>query len=100
MQHVDELVGRRRALRRRLGDPALEARGPLAHRGREQVVLRREVAVDRGQRDVGRGRDVSHLDGVVPAVGAQLEGSVDHAPAPLELLGAQLGRDLEVLHRG
>ena len=67
-QHVDELVGRGVALRRRLGDPALQLGGPLGHRRGQQVVLGREVAVDRGQRDVGGRRDVPHLHRFVPVL--------------------------------
>ena len=49
LQHVDHLVGRGVALRRRLRHPASEPVGPLHHRRGEEVVLGGEVAVDRRQ---------------------------------------------------
>ena len=56
------------------------------------MVLRREVAVDRRERDVrGRG-DVAHLHRVVAALGSELEGRVDDAAPALELLVARTRR--------
>ena len=57
----------------------------LGHRFEEQPLLRREVAVDGAERDVGRGRDVAHLHRVEPAVGGEGEGRVEH-PAPARRL--------------
>ena len=71
-QHVVDALGGGVAPRRRGGDPALEVLHPLDHGGGEQRVLRREVAVDRAEGDLGRGGDVAHLHGVVAAVGAEL----------------------------
>ena len=52
-QHVADAVGRGAALGRAAGDAALEVVGPGHQRGRQQVVLGREVAVDRAQGDLG-----------------------------------------------
>ena len=63
----------------------------LGHRLEQQPLLRREVAVDGAERDVGRGRDVAHLHRVEPAVGRELERRVEH-PAPARGLAARPAR--------
>ena len=60
----------------------------LRHRLEQQPLLRREVAVDGAERDVGRRRDVAHLHGVEAAVGRELEGRGQH-PAPALGLAAR-----------
>ena len=52
----------------------------LGHRLEQQPLLRREVAVDGAERDVGRGGDVAHLHRVEAALGRELQGRVEHPP--------------------
>ncbi len=53
----------------------------------QQVDLRREVAVERAQCDVGAVGHGPHLHGVEPALGGQRDGRVDDPLAPLALGG-------------
>ena len=55
---------------------------PVHERGRQEVVLAREVAVHRAHGHVGAGGDVAHLDRLVAAFEPQRHRSVDHALAP------------------
>jgi hypothetical protein len=89
-QHVGHLLRRRGAPRRRLGHPRLQPARPLRHRGGQQVVLRREVAVDGGEGHVGGDGHVAHLHRVVAALRAEHERGVDEPTAPVLLLERQL----------
>ena len=77
----DDPVGRRSPRRRVRLEVRPQVGLLLGHRLEQQPLLRREVAVDGAERDVGRGRDVAHLHRVEPAVGRELERRVEH-PAP------------------
>ena len=79
---AEHVAGARRrvgAVGRALRDALAEALGLLGERGEEQVVLRRVVAVERAERDLGAGRDVAHLHRVVAAGGGELDRGGDHA---------------------
>src|SRR5215216_13644 len=78
-EHVDDAVGGGVALgRTSLELPLLLARELDLARG-QQMVLRREVPVDRSQRDARLAGDVTHLHRVVATVRRQLHGGVDDA---------------------
>ena len=49
-----------------------QGRRLLRQRGEQELVLRRVVAVERAERDLGPGRDVAHLHRVVAAFGREL----------------------------
>ena len=69
-----------------------EVGGPLEERGGVEVLLRSEVAVDRGQRHAGLLRDVAHLDRVVlPAVLQERDRGADDPVAPLLLPARERG---------
>ena len=55
--------------------------GLVRERGEQQLVLRRVVAVQRAQRDLGPRRDVAHLHRVVAALGRELDRGLEQ-PAP------------------
>ena len=61
----------------------------LGHRFEQQPLLRREVAVDGAEGDVGRGRDVAHLHRVEAAVGGEGQGGVEHPPPARRLAAGQ-----------
>ena len=52
----------------------------FGHRLEQQPFLRREVAVHRAERDVGRGRDVAHLHRVEAPLRRELQRGVEHPP--------------------
>ena len=64
----------------------------LDHGLEQESLLRREVAVEGSERDIGRGRDVAHLHGVEPARRGQLERGVEHAPPPRRLAARERRR--------
>ena len=70
----------------------------LRHRLEQQPLLRREVAVDGAERDVGRGGDVAHLHRVEAARGRELQRRVEHPPPAGGLTARQrpLGRRFRV----
>ena len=79
----------------------------LGHRLEEETLLRREVAVDGAERDVGGRGHVAHLHRVEAPNGGELQGRVEH-PAPAGRLaageralgfGARLGAGLGDDHR-
>src|SRR5262249_14831821 len=59
--------------------------GPLDERLRQQVVLRREVAVDGAECDARGLGDIAHLHCVVATVGTQVESRFDDATPPSRL---------------
>ena len=72
-----------------LGVDALEL---AAERGDQQVHLRREVAVQRADGDIGAFGDGAHLNGLVAALGRDRQGGVEDALAAFALrFGAELG---------
>jgi hypothetical protein len=96
VQHVRGAARCVRARRRTQRDAVAERPRLLGERREEQVVLRREVAVQRAERDRGARRDVAHLHGVVPADDRQVDRRLDH-PRPslrglLVAIGAGVGR--------
>ena len=81
-----------------LGVDALEL---PAERGHQQVHLRREVAVQRADRDVGAFGDGTHLNCLVAALGGDGQGGVQDALAAFALgFGSEfgLGQDGHVHH--
>jgi ABC-type ATPase involved in cell division len=74
-------VGLARSTRRRRSQPLAQGTPPDEQRLCEQVVLRREVAVERGQRHAGPGRDVLHHHRVVAALGGERGRGEDDARA-------------------
>ena len=61
----------------------------LGHRLEQQSLLRREVAVDGPECDVGGSGDVAHLDRVEPALGRELERRIEHPATPSGLAARQ-----------
>ena len=78
----------------------------LGHRLEQQTFLRREVAIDGPERDVGRGGDVAHLDRVETALRRELQRCVENAATPGGLaarqrpLGGRFGLGLGDDHGG
>jgi hypothetical protein len=71
----------------------LERALPFHERGGEQVLFRREIPVERAERDAGVARDLGDLDLVVVAVGKGAQRGADDALPARELVTAQrLGR--------
>ena len=92
--HVDDPVGGRVARDRLVAQRRVGALELAAERGDEQVDLRREVPVERAQRDVGLLGHRPHLHRVEAALGRQRDGGVEYPLAPVPLRGGA-----EFVHR-
>ena len=79
--HLHDPLGRARPLGRPLDEPVGLRPPQLDLARREEVVLRREVAVDRAERDLRPSRDVAHLHRVVPALGGEVQRGVEDPTA-------------------
>src|SRR5207248_860410 len=81
----DDTLGGLRVARGTRAQVGLDAGAPLEEHLAEEMVLRREPAVDRRQRDARPLRDVLHDDRVVAAGLGQLARRVPHMAAALPL---------------